>query len=620
MYPQEQLLNTVITAVVFILLVILSIQAAKFLVAWANLLLLDLVRLLKVCHRVLHKVVMYPRLRLKRAWRNHLKDKERSEALAEEDTILPTPMGSKLEDWQILQQVSTPTPATMSRSKFKVGRIVPSNALGSAKDGSVIIQQIKRQMARDCVEEVLKKMHFEEHMDGATGDITFSGVVYIASEKEWKGNKQRLAMQMQHAQESATQAAMHGSAAVAQAAMRALENSPGPVIWGADLASQRESEMGQLFAAAAAKDEEYGSKVWLESRQIYNNRKREQSLRNTAPGTVVRFLLTERGELIMSSDFWKTGDKFQGEVDETDSYPQAHVLVDGDIVAYRCAATCDGRYYEVGGERFLYSKDAKKHADQKGIPNSEITSGYEPEPVDAALHNCAVTIDNINQHCLHTLKVRPIIKIFLSGQRNFRYDIFPEYKANRKDQRRPHWLEDCKQYLVEQFGAFRFEGFEADDLIGMTVTQLRPSLDDEDKPEIIISSCDKDFTQLGGFGVRMHDFTAGNKMWEVTEQEAMAYFYKQILMGDKSDGIPGLHRVGNQTALKILSTCEEERDYYNAVVMEYKKRESVTTEEAVEMVDLRGKLLFLLREEGKLWEPPPPRNQGEDDGGESTEA
>ena len=302
----------------------------------------------------------------------------------------------------------------------------------------------------------------------------------------------------------------------------------------------------------------------------------------------------------MSKKFWETGSQFEGEPEAIKNLPPVTVLVDGDIVAYRCAATCDGRHYLVGGQRYGYKKDAVAYADKQGIPNSEIELAYEPEPVDAALHNIGVTMDNIKNFFIYEKKMNPQIKVFLSGDSNFRYNLYPEYKKSRKTQRKPHWIAECKQHMVDQFKAFKFEGFEADDLIAMTTEALRKN------QTLCVASCDKDFTQLGGNGVWQYDFTTG-KEWEVSEQQAMQYFYKQILIGDKSDDIPGLYKVGSQTALKILDGCNEERDMYNAVVLAYKERMKLTTEDAVEAVNLRGKLLWLMREEGKLWEPPPPR-------------
>lgn len=303
----------------------------------------------------------------------------------------------------------------------------------------------------------------------------------------------------------------------------------------------------------------------------------------------------------MTEQFWNTGKHFRKAGEYPSDLPPIQVLIDGDIIAYRCSAVTDGKLYTVGGKKFRYMKDAKEYCDKNNILNEEIEAIYEPEPEETALHNSAVIIDTVKNYYTYERKLNPIIKVFLSGSTNFRYKIYPDYKANRKEQRRPKHLEGCKEYLQQQFKAHRYEGYEADDLIGMVTTALR-----KESQRISIVSNDKDFTQLGGEGVEQYDFTTG-KVWEVSEYDAMLYFYKQILMGDKADGVPGLKGVGNQTALKLLKECKEDRDMYNAVVFAYSERLKVDAEEAKKMVDITGKVLYLLREENKLWEPPPPR-------------
>lgn len=431
---------------------------------------------------------------------------------------------------------------------YTASRKIPAYILDEAPKRESVINLVRSQLARELADKILENMNLVAEESIGRQEVEFIARVHIDSENQ----------------------------------------------------KQRE-------AVAPPLPREFVQQRWVQQpwiQQMLNeDQLAEERARHQWSGT--KYLLSEEGETIMTTAFWNTGSQFTGEQSEIDKLPIAEVLVDGDIVAYRCAATCDGRYYEVDGERFGYKKDAVAYADKKGIPNSDIKSGYEPEPVDAALHNIAVTIDNIRNHFIYTEKLNPRLKIFLSGDRNFRYDLYAGYKANRKDQRKPHWLKECKQYLQDQFKAHKFEGFEADDLIGITVTVMRNS-----EPKIFIASNDKDFTQLGGEDVIQYDFTTG-KLWAVTEDEAIRYFYKQILTGDKGDNIPGIPKVGNQTALKILSGCQEERDLYNATVLAYKDKFDVDSQAAEDMVLLRGQLLWLLREEGVAWEPPPPRNLNE---------
>jgi hypothetical protein len=62
---------------------------------------------------------------------------------------------------------------------------------------------------------------------------------------------------------------------------------------------------------------------------------------------------------------------------------------------------------------------------------------------------------------------------FLSGDNNFRYTIFPEYKKNRKDMVRPRHLTDLKDYLQKKYNAVVSDGCEADDLLGIEQCKAR---------------------------------------------------------------------------------------------------------------------------------------------------
>ena len=277
-------------------------------------------------------------------------------------------------------------------------------------------------------------------------------------------------------------------------------------------------------------------------------------------------MLTEQEGQTMA-EFWETESTFNGvksigakEIRE--AFEKVYVLVDGDIVAYRAAAAADGRYYEVGGTRFKYSADAKAYADKKSISNSEIISNYEPEPVENALHTVNTTMDMIEEWFL-TRERNPIIITCLSCERNFRYDLWPEYKANRKQQRRPEHLKACKEHLIAQHKGRMFHPYEADDLIAMTAVRLT-----SEGHTVSIASNDKDFTQLGRKNLSFYDFTTG-KSWWVTEEEAARYYYKQLLIGDTSDGVDGIPGVGSQTAIKILEECKSAKEMDAAVFWHY---------------------------------------------------
>jgi len=139
---------------------------------------------------------------------------------------------------------------------------------------------------------------------------------------------------------------------------------------------------------------------------------------------------------------------------------------------------------------------------------------------------------------------------------SFRKDLDPNYKANRSEM--PEDLSPQIPYikkLTEALGiaAMEKEKFEADDIIG---TLTRWGLDNQ--LEVIIVSGDKDFAQLIGPQVSMHD-TMKNKIynsegvyakWGVRPEQFIDYL---AICGDSSDNIPGVRGIGPKGAEKLLN-------------------------------------------------------------------
>ena len=223
------------------------------------------------------------------------------------------------------------------------------------------------------------------------------------------------------------------------------------------------------------------------------------------------------------------------------------VLIDADIVAYRAA--------------WSTQDDTQEDAEEK--------------------------VDECMEYILNDTTFDGLpYEVFITGKGNFRYDIavsYP-YKGNRKDTAKPTWLDHCRNYLEEFWEAARSTDEEADDLIAIRATELGE--------HAIIASVDKDFLQVPcmHYNTRRQDFT------KVNEFEGLYFFYKQILMGDKADNIVGLHRVGPATADKILKGVEDEYEMYDRVLKAYDGNEERVLE--------NGRLLWLRREVGELWQPP----------------
>jgi len=134
----------------------------------------------------------------------------------------------------------------------------------------------------------------------------------------------------------------------------------------------------------------------------------------------------------------------------------------------------------------------------------------------------------------------------LGGPNNFRVDLYPEYKANRKKSKstRPDWFLDLKSDIVKDYeGASLSDNCEADDMIRIWANEAF----DAGKHRVIIT-VDKDLDCVAG----LHYNPRKSIFYTVSDEEANRFYWKQILMGDPVDNIPGIPGIGVKKAEKIL--------------------------------------------------------------------
>lgn len=149
-------------------------------------------------------------------------------------------------------------------------------------------------------------------------------------------------------------------------------------------------------------------------------------------------------------------------------------------------------------------------------------------------------------------------EIFLTStdKSNFRYKLYPEYKANRKQEKPTHY-EFLRDYLEEIHGATVVFGQEADDELGIAQTE-----------DTIICSIDKDLDQIEGWHF---NWVKGMKYY-ITPEEGRTNFYQQLLIGDVSDNIPGCPGIGKVKAANLIIPDMEEEDMKETVVNQYIKQ------------------------------------------------
>ena len=148
-----------------------------------------------------------------------------------------------------------------------------------------------------------------------------------------------------------------------------------------------------------------------------------------------------------------------------------------------------------------------------------------------------------------------MIVVFDAARKNFRNNIYPDYKANRGDTPEdliPQF--ELIRQCVEAFNIKQLEldGYEADDIIASYTKLARTK-----KIDSLIVSSDKDLMQLVNENVSMLDPMKNKNISidQVIEKfgvEPKKVIFIQALTGDKVDNIPGAPGIGPKIALELI--------------------------------------------------------------------
>lgn len=193
------------------------------------------------------------------------------------------------------------------------------------------------------------------------------------------------------------------------------------------------------------------------------------------------------------------------------------LLVDADILVYQAACKNQEDYY--------WDEETESH--------------------EADLEAAKETLDKDLASYLKTTKCTECILCFSSSP-NFRYEVLPTYKHNRKDVAKPILLQELRQYAIDVYPSKVKPKLEGDDVLGILATK-HPG-------KYIIATIDKDLRQVPG----EHYNWNKDERFTVTEKEGMRWFFRQVLTGDPGDGYTGCPGIGAVKAEKIIQEVEEE--------------------------------------------------------------
>tara|TARA_Y100000996_G_scaffold138668_1_gene105706 strand:- start:2571 stop:5345 length:2775 start_codon:yes stop_codon:yes gene_type:complete len=170
--------------------------------------------------------------------------------------------------------------------------------------------------------------------------------------------------------------------------------------------------------------------------------------------------------------------------------------------------------------------------------------------------------------------------IFDSARKNFRNEIFSDYKANRSDA--PDDLIPQFEYIRKSVEAFNLPSieminYEADDLIATYVEHIL-----EIGAKVTIVSSDKDLMQLYKKSVRIYDPMKNkfinkddiDKKFGVAPEKIIDV---QALAGDSSDNVPGVPGIGVKTAAELINKYDNLENLLSKAkeIKQNKRRETI---------------------------------------------
>lgn len=198
--------------------------------------------------------------------------------------------------------------------------------------------------------------------------------------------------------------------------------------------------------------------------------------------------------------------------------PKSVVLIDGDIPVYKTVFAC---------------------VDEQSLWKVQHTAKKQLE------------------HICHLAGASHYIGFMTYSPDNFRIaraTTWP-YKGDRKDKRDPPaWYHEVREYYAKNSGFQTMHGVEADDALTIAAEVLK-----EQGYSVSCATIDKDLKQYP-----WDIFVDLNKdtLYSISEEEAHRNLWKQMLIGDKTDNIPGLsHAAKYQTTGEFEVSIRASKDH-----------------------------------------------------------
>lgn len=238
------------------------------------------------------------------------------------------------------------------------------------------------------------------------------------------------------------------------------------------------------------------------------------------------------------------------------------LLLDTDIFAYKATTSAETEV-DLGGDIWSLTMD-----------------------MNQARQTFSEAVDQVKDR----LETNDVLCCMSDHAGNFRKQIDPSYKSNRRKSRKPVGYVAFCDWVRDTYATASRPLCEADDIMGIIAS--KPG----NEGKVTIVSDDKDMKTIPGRLYR----PMSDELIEVSEADADRYFLTQVLTGDTADGYKGVPGIGPKKAEAILGP----RPHWGAVEKAYIDA-GLTRDDAITQARLARILRWSDWQEGepKLWTP-----------------
>ena len=197
------------------------------------------------------------------------------------------------------------------------------------------------------------------------------------------------------------------------------------------------------------------------------------------------------------------------------------------------------------------------------------------------------------------------IIVCADGGSSYRKEIYPEYKANRKERYAEQTEQEAKEFemfmaefadtltlIKEKYPVFHFRGVEADDIAAYITKNF-------DFDDCWLISSDKDWDLLindkvSRFSTVTRKETTVHNWDEHYDFDRDDYITFKCLTGDKGDNVPGVPGVGPKRAVQLMEQYGTVFDIYDACPIEGKYKYIQAVNENAEQLLQNVELMDLI--------------------------